>query len=598
MGDLATFDRLVRELSNDDRKQLLARVRRTAPLTDDPLADAQATETPHVDLAEEYGRLSWLQRIVLGLKAMLSGLARDAALLELLRQRIGTSIQRSHPGLVDQRHEVLSAKAGAAMRELSVALLPLRDAFHDALNVRRDEFVAYLLASLQPHLHQRLLNDTDPLRLAQSASGAGGGASAASAASGLAAIRREMDSRFEDAIAGLPEADRRGLYVAVVTLHRLNDLIQHDLETLARRCDGTGARYADIRGRFLVLANKVLAAAQPPPEAAIQVLFLFHYGESGHGESGGGEAGHDDADGDGDGSAGGDAVDSATSTAAADEAATAAGPGGQQAAAAARLEADLRSTNAAFDALRQFNVRLPVAATARLVSGDLSWQPDEPVGGEDWYALTRNYWRRRMTARFEAFARQRNLEQIRGEACSALQIAELPTVAAYERIWHPLPGRHATTLGLLAALGGDQAPRLLRPLRILLTGGEFYRNDNRVSFERSLAELQATPRELATFGASLDEEGNEIADPRAHADQLARRLAELAARACTELTAILGGILDGKVGSQYDSITNRATIGGRENLRLLEDFSTTRGVLETIASHLRRALDLELERSV
>ena len=274
MGDLATFDRLVRELSNDDRKQLLARVRRNAPLNDAPLADSQAMEAPHIDLAEEYARLSWLQRIMLGFRAMLRGVARDAALLELLRQRIGATIHRSHPGLVDVRNDVLTAKAGETLREIGAALLPLRDAFHDALSLRRDEFVAYLVATLQPSLHQRVLDETDPVRLADPRHTP----AAADGNVDLSSIRREMDARFEDAIAGIPEVDRRGLYIAVVTLHRLNELIQHDIETLAARCDGTGARYADIRGRFLVLANKLLAAAQPPPEAAIQALFLFHHG--------------------------------------------------------------------------------------------------------------------------------------------------------------------------------------------------------------------------------------------------------------------------------------------------------------------------------
>ena len=85
----------------------------------------------------------------------------------------------------------------------------------------------------------------------------------------LASIRRETDARFDNAIAGIPKTDRWGLYVAVVTLHRLNDLIQHDLETLAAHCKGTGAYYADIHGRFLVMVNKILAVAQP--------LFLLHY---------------------------------------------------------------------------------------------------------------------------------------------------------------------------------------------------------------------------------------------------------------------------------------------------------------------------------
>ena len=45
--------------------------------------------------------------------------------------------------------------------------------------------------------------------------------------------------------------------------------------------------------------------------------------------------------------------------------------------------------------------------------------------------LTRHY-RRRLTARFETCAPQRNLKQIRREVRNTLQIAELPRVDAYD----------------------------------------------------------------------------------------------------------------------------------------------------------------------
>ena len=570
MGDPAPFDRLVSELSHDDRQQLLDRVRRAAPLTDAPLADPNAADAPHFDLAEEYEKLGWLQRVILGFRALLTGLARDAALLALLNHRIGTSIQRSHPGLVDIRHELLSPTAGEALQELSRALLPLRDACHDALSLRRDQFVAYLLATLQPRLHERLLHETDPERVAAGTTGFDGADSHAA----LASVRREMESRFDDAIASIPEAQRRSVYLSVVALHRLNELIQYDVAGLARRCSGAGARFTDIRAHFLSFANKLLTATRPPPEVAMQALLLFHYDASSNGASGDTKTGQSADTGDDD---------------IADDPAAA-----RPSAVAQRLEADLHATNVACDAVRAFGARLPVVATCRLVSGDVNWQPDEAVGGEDWYALARGYWRRRLTARFDVFARRRGLEQIRVDACAALGVAELPTVDAYERVSEPAVGRHATTVGVLAALTNPLATGL-RPLRILLTNGEFYRNDNRISFERSLADLQAAPRELASLGAALDDDGNQIADPREHADELARRLVGVGTGACTELTALLGGILEGKVGGQYDSITNRTTIGGRENRQLLDALAATRSMLETVASHLRRGLDLELK---
>ena len=116
----------------------------------------------------------------------------------------------------------------------------MREAHHNVPSLRRDEFVTYLLATLQPcnptstrGFWRRLIRVAGPLPVNRDA------------VPELASIRRETDARFDDAIAGIPKTDRWGLYIAVVTLHRLKDLIQHDLETLAAHCKGTSAYYAD-----------------------------------------------------------------------------------------------------------------------------------------------------------------------------------------------------------------------------------------------------------------------------------------------------------------------------------------------------------------
>jgi hypothetical protein len=123
-----------------------------------------------------------------------------------------------------------------------------------------------------------------------------------------------------------------------------------------------------------------------------------------------------------------------------------------------------------------------------MVTGNVNWLPEEPGGGEDWYALLRSYWRRRLSAVLDAYSRAGALQQLTSDARQLLG-SELSAMGSYDRIsGSPARTRHVTSIGLL--LGITQAERfrsVLRPLRILLTSGEFYRSDNRVEFEGSLA---------------------------------------------------------------------------------------------------------------
>jgi len=132
-----------------------------------------------------------------------------------------------------------------------------------------------------------------------------------------------------------------------------------------------------------------------------------------------------------------------------------------------------------------------------------------------------------------------------------------------------------------------------------------------VEFEHGLAGLEAVPRELAQLDADLELElemevstsaGTDLpllarTDPEqvTSADQRARRIVESAAHHCATVAAIIGGILDGRVGGKYDSIANRSTIGGRDNRRLLAEFASSRNLLEKADSYLRQAMALELQ---
>jgi len=446
VGDLASVDRLIQELDNQDRQQLLEHIRSSSIVTDVPLADPASGHAHQFDLGEEYAKLTWMQRMLMTLRATFRGAERDSLLVLHISQRIAPAVRRSYPGLIDVRRQVISGHAARELNNLVAALRPLRHAFHDALVRRRAEFVAYLVASLLPQLHRRSLAATDPER------------TETPEPVDLNVVRREINTQFEDTVAEIGESDRRRLYFAVVALHRFNELLQHDFDPIVSVFVREEVRFAAVRPHLVGLGNRVTAAENPPSADSVEALFLFHYGA---------EASATEA-------TPGDEPDTpALLDIPTDAVAIEISPDNVQ----ARLTADLERTNAAFEALRTFNTRFPIVAATRFVIGAVNCLPDESSGGEDWYALMRSYWRRRLKATFDRYSRKRSMRQLAVDARQLIN-AELPRLGNCDHAsGSPETTRHSTTVGLLLGLRAEARFRsLLRQLRILLTNGEFYRS--------------------------------------------------------------------------------------------------------------------------
>ena len=152
-----------------------------------------------------------------------------------------------------------------------------------------------------------------------------------------------------------------------------------------------------------------------------------------------------------------------------------------------------------------------------------------------------------------------------------------------------------------------------RPLELILTQGQFYKQQNRDEFAetyesivdlgRKSAELENQLGEKGYFGAKLLEIRNRSPGSTLKSRQTAEILDEANSdtlellnrfvERLQKLVQLLAGILHGEPGAKFDTISNLSTLGGGENALISSSWENALKNASQGANILRDIRDLE-----
>jgi hypothetical protein len=279
------------------------------------------------------------------------------------------------------------------------------------------------------------------------------------------------------------------------------------------------------------------------------------------------------------------------------------------------LEGDLYSAEGALNGIREFNESVPLDLIVKYATGNLGYQPRAPGGGEDWFVLYKGFWRRRLSRNYALFYRSRMEARLAARATAYLGVAALPELEHYrpESFEQSVPLKHALSLGFLKGFFQQVFARVSRPLRIILSGGDFYKPENRNQLNDALAYLGLIEENINSLESRLNDQGDlglELADARAErknpavrlrrirsvaeqADRNASYLVAECAKKLTTLTQVLEGILHGKSSERFDTLANLSAIGGVGNRLLVSAWTEALEQLKGAVGLLHEMRDLE-----
>jgi hypothetical protein len=556
-----TFSILARQLSTAERKHLLSRIMAAGVREEPQEPDAETPrEPPPQSVDSEYAGLSFLGKLILLIKSFFTRKSTYELTEQLILRRIRWDIEASAPGLIDFRAEAFTAKMRAEMEAVRPSLSFFR-AVLDGTAKQRD-FIAFLTGIELAPLNEQIMAETDPRAIFQEPF--------------LAeerAIRSEMWDRFDRLLAGIPPDRKANAYRDMRRLHAFEALASLRIEDSIALFpkEGGGPRLFELEARLMQLCDTMAAVADPPSPVAWSALFLFRSSEALEDPDFDMEKG---------------------------------------------CTAFIARAAAARRAILDFAHGVNLTKIVRYILKDISYVPNEPGGGEEWFVLFRSFWEDRMEEVLRRFSQDR-----RKQACviEALEFFGLPRLAYLEnyrsgRYGDHFAPRHETSLAIVRAFYESVfQPKMDRYLKILNINGDFYKEENRAAFadcyeklvgarekltelDRRLSagsDLGARIAELAAESSSLESRGK-LGSLANEANLEARKIVDTVYSTLNQLSRILFGLLFGEAGGPYDSITNLNTIGGRENRLILKGLDDAIHSIDRVAALLAAVRDVEM----
>jgi hypothetical protein len=564
MAETTVFDILVRSMNSQERRSLLERIRASAEVPPAPLRPDDDQEDS-VDLDTEYRRMSLLQRIVILLRALFTGHDRQHLLEQVLLRRVETLVERHGTGLVYYRKRMFGARLYDELAALRLSVQYLKGPLDVAMRQEKEDFVAFLAGIEMAETQARLMEATDPRTQWRDDAGLDSGS-----------FRADLMRRCEEIVDGIPKDTRRGVYYDVQALTALTRLSVHPFGAMLSCFRATNSAeerscgFAEL-ARYLVSLSEVLSGVRfAPSQQALRALFLFGYKEN--------------------------LLDPAFKV-------------------EEHLEGDFYNVESTLNGIREFNEAVPLDLIVKYATGNLGYRPKPQGGAEDWFALYKSFWKRRLARSYSLFFRQRMEERLAARAVAYLGVPKLPELAQYNRehFGEGVLPAHALSLAFLSGFFQQVFGRVSRPLRIIVTSGDFYKQENRNELNDSLAYLALIDENIASLEKRLAKDGDlgmALADAdserrspsmrvkrlRAVVDQADRNAAYLVSECYKKLytlTQVLEGIMHGKSSERYDTLANLSAIGGVGNRLLVSAWGEALEQLRAALALLREMRDLE-----
>ncbi len=562
MAPGTVFDRLVSDMSVQERQELLSKVQIATKVDDAPLAVAEPPGES--DFETLYRQLSFWSKVMLALRAILLGKERLALLAEIALKRLRQRIADLASTYFSTRTAEFTPAFTFEIKALQTGLRLFEEPLKRCLGPEKRDFAAFLAGLEMPDIQESLLAETDLSRLADNP-----------LLDNEDSVRREIEVAIADALVQISEDNRTVMARHMTALRYLGLLVRFPFERILRSFGEYGPR-ADAAQQLLEeLAGLLEGFVVPPSAKLLEGLFLFSLPD----DPVGGESSLEDG-----------------------------------------LKSMIAKANGLIAQIRDFNYQIPLRDILRFSLRQLDWTAPVAAGGEDWFALYEQFWADRLTAHLAQHKRDRRERELLKEAASFVNLARLPLLSHYRsESWNgAVSFQHEHSLAFIAGFVGQLFPlEISRTTKTFLIDGRFYKEENRRDFTDCYDRINRVLDIMKKFDQSLSNEGEQgelirQALEEAHTpDMRARRTDKLVAAADRQARGIVmemiatfdlfanlvDGILHGQGDSTFDSVTNLAFIGGRENPRLRASLSRIFSTMQRAAEILKGLFAFETERS-
>jgi hypothetical protein len=539
MAEPDVLERLVGDLSLEERYRMLEKLQALSTLPGEDLYPAAGEGGTAPGLEEQYAKLPWYYRLFYFIVSLFKNKAPRQLFLDSQIARLGRRIDAEYPQFYDSQKALLLAEFYRLLATLKEDARFFFDALDVSVNRDRGGFFAFLGSLEMGEVHRVLETETLPERLREK-----------NPAVPDSELRQAALRVMEEALGGITETHRAVMYRNARSLHCLKELASflYDRVLLAFSSPDAGQNCSIhvVKDMLGSLNNILFSMKEPPSLTLLESLFIFILQERS------GEPGFD--------------LNQV-------------------------LQRLLHRAEGALGNIRNFNRRLPLTLILKCGNRDMSCLPRQISGGEDWYAMYRDYWRRSVNARFNAYMKDRGRRKLRETYRAFFQDGE-PAAEEPSFLKNAVSGEGSGTFPLDGAQSLSFlldfhrlvfAPRINPLLLSIEADGEFIKKENRAEFTGACGELARLGEDIRNFDEKISPEGiygERYAQARQDMSSLAvkrrkiqlaldeaggegRQIIERGRAAIDGVINIITGILKKDPGGRYDSLSNISRMEAR-----------------------------------
>ena len=558
MAELGVFDRLVSGLSLDERKNLLEKMKGQSQISNDPLYIEAEGSVPAVDIETEYSALPWYYRLWYFILSFFKAKTPLKVFEDYRISALGNKIEEKSPGLYDWQRNLLLPAFSRQLVKLKEAARFFYSALDTSANRDKGAFFAFLGSLEMPDVHKRLQAETSPVYVAEKNPDASD-----------KELRQMAIKTMDDTLSMVTEDYRNKMYSNARSLYCLKELSSflYDRIIMAfgfnSAVNGEACSAGVVRELLLSLSNILISLRDVPALPLLESLFVFNLQEHS------GVPGFDIN---------------------------------------REIRALLTKAEESLAVIREFNRQVPLTWIIRCSTRNMPHTPREISGGEDWFVVYRDYWKRHIEAGFADYLKDRRYKELLNSFRYFFKGINLKILDNAQTDSNPegLPIRGAFALAFLSTFSSAVfLPEINKLLRPILVDGEFQNKENRAEYAESYNnliklddEIKKIDQEISPSGdygkrynqarkemTSLPVKRRRIQIIIEEASDEAEKILKRAVEASRSMVNIINGILGKDSRAKYSTLSNLAKIAGKDsqfNARLGEIVKQFQDVLKIL----------------
>jgi hypothetical protein len=558
MDESGTFNRLSSELSLEERGNLLKKLASQSEISQEPLYEENPgfLASP-ADIEKQYAKAPWYYRLFYWILGFFMSKPPLKVYEERLVAKLGREIKTRNPELYDYERDVLLPEFHKKLTELKQGSRFFYTALDVSVNRDKGAFYAFLASLEMGEIHRRLSTETDPAFIVE------GNPKAFETELRQIALRA-----MEDSMSVISEEQRGLMYQNARSLYCLKELSSFLFDRVLMSFifesahSGPVCSIGLVKDQLVTLNNILFSLKHIPSMPLLESLFIFILQE--HEQ----EAGFN-------------------------------------------METEIRKllsqAEESLVIIRDFNRDVPLTRILRCAERNIALSPKAISGGEDWFKVYQEYWKRHTELRFSEYMRVRRQRDLLNDFRTFLKGTNLKILNFIRSDYNQdgIPSGCGLSLSfLLTFYSAVFISDINKVLRQILIDGDFYKRENRTDFTESYNELIKLEDVIKKFEAELSpsgEYGKRYTMAKGDMSSLpikrrkvqivveevsdeAKRIISRTREAIHTMLDILNGVLKKDPTSKYDTLANMATMSGRTTVFV-------DGIADTIQK-LQRTLQL------